>query len=57
MKSLNPAVQISSPHNLVVRSDVKFSSNNFENNSCMMQLTKLITKLKVTRLITPYCGT
>lgn len=41
MKSLNPSVQISSPHNLVVRSDVKFSSNNFESNSCTMQPTEL----------------
>lgn len=56
MKSLNPAVQISLPHKLVVRSDKKFSSNNFENNSYTMQLTEWVTKLKATRLITLYCG-
>lgn len=56
MRSLNPAVQISLPHNLVVSSDGKFSSNNFETNSYMMQLTERVTKLKATRLITLYCG-
>lgn len=44
MKPQNTAVQVSSPHNMVVKLDEKSSSNHFRSNSCMVQLTKLVTK-------------
>lgn len=44
MKPQNTAVQVSSPHNMVVKLDEKSSSNHFRSNSYMVQLTKLVTK-------------